>query len=221
MSMLRGRAAAMLPAMVLLAAVLPVPVSDAGQVLPQKLAFDVVREGAVVGQHRITFHQEGGKLLVHSELAIQVKVLFVTAYRYEQTREEVWRDGKLIAFTSTTDDDGTRYAITGAAGPKGIEVTSGKDSWMLPAESLPASYWNVSMVAGHSPLVDPQSGKVLDARFIKVGQEAVEAGGEKIAATHYTIAGERPHDVWYDASGRWVRLRTLAPDGSVAEWVLK
>jgi hypothetical protein len=64
----------MLPAMVLLAAVLPVPAFDAAQVLPQKLEFDVVREGAVVGQHRITFHQEGGKLLVHSELAIQVKV---------------------------------------------------------------------------------------------------------------------------------------------------
>jgi hypothetical protein len=180
-----------------------------------------VREGAVVGQHRITFHQEGGTLLVHSALAIRVKVLFVTAYRYEQTREEVWRDGKLVAFTSTTDDDGTRHAITGAAGPEGIKVTSGQDRWTLPAESLPASYWNVSMVAGHSPLVDPQSGKVLDARFIKVGQETVEAGGEEIAATHYAIAGERPHGVWYDASGRWVRLRTIAPDGSVAEWVLK
>jgi Family of unknown function (DUF6134) len=104
--MLRVRAAAMLPAMVLLAAVLPIPAADAAQVLPQKLEFDVVRAGAVVGQHRITFHQDGGKLLVHSELAIKVKVLFVTAYRYEQTREEVWREGKLIAFTSTTDDDG-------------------------------------------------------------------------------------------------------------------
>jgi hypothetical protein len=190
--MLRVRAAAMLPAMVLLAAVLPIPAADAAQVLPQKLEFDVVREGTVVGRHRITFHQEGGKLLVHSKLAIQVKVLFVTAYRYEQTREEVWRDGRLIAFTSTTDDDGTRYAITGAAGPKRIEVTSGKESWTLPADSLPASYWNMSMVAGHSPLVDPQSGKVLDARFIKVGQETVEVGGEKIAATHYAIAGGAP-----------------------------
>ena len=65
--------------------------------------------------------------MVHSELAIQVKVLFVTAYRHEQTRKEVWRDGKLIAFTSMTDDNGTRYAITGAAGA-GNGVGSGQRS---------------------------------------------------------------------------------------------
>ena len=87
------------------------------------------------------------RLLDSHPLKIEIEVLFFTVYRYQQTRDEVWRNGKLIALASTADDDGTPHNIYGEAGPDGIiEVTSGKDSWTLPAESVPASYWNVSMV---------------------------------------------------------------------------
>ena len=57
--------------------------------------------------------------------------------------------------------------------------------------------------------------------MLKVGQETIKAGGKGIAATHYRLQSERPRDVWYDASGRWVKMRTIGRDGSLAEWVLK
>jgi hypothetical protein len=59
-SMLRVGAAARLPAMVLLATVLPVPAADASQVLPQQLEFDVVREGAEPHPHDV-WHDAGGR----------------------------------------------------------------------------------------------------------------------------------------------------------------
>jgi hypothetical protein len=100
-------------------------------------------------------------------------------------------------------------------------VTSGKESWTLPAESVPASYWNISMVTARGPLVDSLSGKLLHQRVVKLGQETVRAGGRNILATHYRLEAKRPRDVWYDASGRWVKMRAIGRDGSVAEWVLK
>jgi hypothetical protein len=102
-----------------------------------------------------------------------------------------------------------------------MTVISGADSWTLPAESVPASFWNVSMVAGMVPLVDSLSGRILDHRVVRLGQETVRAGGRDILATRYRLEAERPRDVWYDSSGRWVKMRAIGRDGSIAEWVLK
>jgi hypothetical protein len=212
---------AVILAALLVMVLVSVSTSDAGQPLPQNLEFDVVHESGVVGHHRITFRRDGDNLVVHSELAIKLKVLFFTVYRYRHTREEVWRDGKLIAFASTADDDGTPYDITGEARQDGIHVTSGKESWILPVDCLPASYWNISMVTGKGPLVDAQSGNILDVKVVKVGRETIKADGKKIAATHYRLAADRPRHVWYDATGRWVKMRTIGRDGSAVEWVLK
>jgi hypothetical protein len=101
------------------------PSSDAAQAVPQTRDFDIAHEGIVVGHHRIIFRRDGDKLVVHSELKI-VEVLFFTAYRYQQTRDEVWRNGKFIVLVSTADDDGTPHDVKGAAGPHAIKVTLGR-----------------------------------------------------------------------------------------------
>ena len=194
----------------------------AEQPVPQDLDFKIVREGDDIGHHRITFRKDAEKLVVRSDLKIEVKMLAFTAYRYEQTRSEVWRDRKLVALTSVADDDGTSYDIKGQASPNGLRVTSRGKSWTLPPDSVPASYWNVSMVtARSSPLIDAQSGTILDATVKKIGQERIRAGGKEIVATHYRLGTKRPRDLWYDAQGRWVKMRAKGSDGSVAEWVLE
>ena len=195
--------------------------SDTAPAVPQELQFDIVRKGAVVGHHQITFRRDGKNLQVHSDLKIEVKVLFFTVYDYKQTREEVWRDGKLIGLVSQADDDGTLYDIKGAAGPKGIIITSGKLSWILPPGSVPASYWNMSMVTEKGPLVNAQSGRVTDVKPVRVGDEKITVGGRQIVATHYRLFAHTPRDVWYDANGRWVKMTTTVRDGSLVEWVLK
>jgi hypothetical protein len=194
----------------------------AAESAPRTLDFDISHDGDLVGHHRVSFRRDGDRLFVHSELKIEVTVLFLTVYRYQQTRDEVWRNGRLIALASTADDDGTPRAIRGAAGPDGgLVVTSGKDRWTLPVESVPASFWNVSMVTSKAPLVDSLSGKLLNSKVARLGPETIKAGGRNIVATHYRLEGKRPRDVWYDASGRWVKMRTTGRDGSVAEWDLK
>jgi hypothetical protein len=206
----------------LVAAAMFVPTANAEQAVPQDLEFKIVRDGDDVGHHRITFRKDAEKLVVRSDLKIEVKILAFTAYRYEQTRSEVWRDRQLVALASVANDDGTFYDIKGQAGPNGLRVTSRGKSWTLPIDSVPSSYWNVSMVtAKDHPLIDAQSGTILDATVNMIGQERIRAGGKEIVATHYRLGTERPRDIWYDAQGRWVKMRAKGSDGSVAEWVLE
>jgi hypothetical protein len=207
---------------VLLGILMAVPASADTQAVPHALEFEIARGGDVVGHHRIDFRREGDRLVVHSELEIEVEMLSLTVYRYQQTREEVWRNGKLVALAATADDDGTPHDIKGTAAPNGeLRMTSGKDRWTLPPESVPASFWNQSMVTQRGPLVDSLTGRIVSGKVVKLGQEKVRAGGRDIVATHYRLEGKRSRDIWYDAGGRWVKMRAVGRDGSVAEWVLK
>jgi len=209
-------------ALLLLGLAAAAPASAGAQAVPQTLEFDIARAGDIVGHHRISFRPEGDKLVVHSDLKIEVEALTFTLYRYQQTREEVWRDGKLIALAATADDDGTPHDIKGTAAPDGaLRMSSGREQWTLPPESVPASYWNESMVTEKGPLVDSLTGRITPQRVVRIGQETVRAGGRDVVATHYRLEGKRARDVWYDAEGRWVKMRAVGRDGSVAEWVLK
>src|SRR5215831_4903139 len=212
----------LLAAALLVASAIFLPPSQAAQTPPPELDFKIVRDGDVVGHHRLTFRQDGDTLVVRSDLKIEVTGLLGTAYRYEQTRSELWRNSKLVAMASVANDDGTHYDIKGQAGPGGMTVTSQGKSWTLPADSVPASYWNISMVKaqGH-PLIDAESGTVLNAGVTKIGPEKINVRGQDIVATHYRLGAEQPRDVWYDAQGLWVKMRAKGKDGSVAEWVLK
>jgi hypothetical protein len=102
--------------LLLLGLVATVPAAAGVQPVPAPLEFDIAREGDVVGHHRIDFRRDGDRLVVRSDLKIEVEMLSFTVYRYQQSREEVWRDGKLIALAATADDDGTPHDIKGSAG---------------------------------------------------------------------------------------------------------
>jgi hypothetical protein len=204
-----------------LATMLSVSGSEVAPALPQNLQFDIVREARSSG----TIRSRSDRTATNSSFTATSKsrssCSSLPSIATSRPREEVWRNGKLIALASRADDDGTLYDIKGTAGPKGIIITSGKLSWVLPPDSVPASYWNKSMVMGKGPLVDAQSGRVMNVKPVRIGEEKVVAGGKQTVATHYRIVAETPRDIWYDASGRWVKLRTAGEDGSIIEWVLK
>jgi hypothetical protein len=60
---------------------------------------------------------------------------------------------------------------------------------MLPTDSVPASYWDVPTVTAKGcPLIDDQSGRILDAALTKIGQEKITAGGK--VASWMTPSGQ-------------------------------
>ncbi|MGB1875897.1 MAG: DUF6134 family protein, partial [Rhodospirillaceae bacterium] len=56
---------------------------DPLELYPDGLEFDVYRKGSWVGRHKVKFEKDGDLLKVESHFKLKVKVLFVTAYKYE------------------------------------------------------------------------------------------------------------------------------------------
>ena len=182
-------------------------------------SFKVYREGDEIGAHSITARHDGQDLVLDIAVAIKVKVAFITAYRYEQTRHEVWRDGRLIAFESDTNDDGKKAKTSGKleGGMLVVDGPGGKQA--LRPDIIPNSWWNPDLPK-QTELLSTFDGKVLKVTVEDAGEETVDTAKGPVKARHYVLSGEVERELWYDADGRWVHMRT-GRGGTPVDWVLQ
>src|SRR5260370_35676425 len=79
-----------------------------------------MRNGEQIGTHAIEISRTGPETNVRITTDLSVKVLFVTAYRLQHNATERWVNGQLVAFDSTTDNNGVRHKASAARGTSGL-----------------------------------------------------------------------------------------------------
>lgn len=186
----------------------------------ETLNYTVTRDGSTIGTHSVTIDANGGATQVAIDTDIEVKVLFVTAYKFKHSSREAWQNGQLMSITSTTDDDGTPKELTVRAENGRLTVDSvvkGQDRRQYATVgTLPASLWNPDTVK-QGELLNTLDGQMMQVRIEDKGAATVEAGGKSVDAHHYAISGELTRELWFDAQGRLVRMRF--PDKTNSEIV--
>ena len=121
------------------------------------LSFRVERGSDPIGTHTVSFTRKGDDLHVAIDIELAVSFGPITLFRYEHRNRETWRDGRLVALETATNDDGTEYQVSAKATEKGLEVTSSANgTFIAPAEIIPTSYWNPATVS-QTQLLDTQS----------------------------------------------------------------
>jgi hypothetical protein len=195
------------------------PATRAADLADGTYAFKVFREGDPIGSHTVTARHEGGDLVLDIAVDIKVKVAFITAYRYEQTRREVWREGRLIAFESDTNDDGKKAKTSGKLEGDMLVVTGPDGTQKVRPDIISNSWWNPDL-AKQSELLNTFDSKLLKVKIEDAGEESVETAKGPVKAHRYAIAGDLEREVWYDAEGRWVHMRT-GRGGTPVDWVLQ
>ena len=172
---------------------------------PQDARFTVYRDGSPIGTHRIQVERAGDETRVAVDIDLQVKLAFVTVYRYSHRNRETWRDGRLVAIDTRTDDNGTAEFVRGRATGDGFAVQSTAGSYTVPAGVLPTSYWR-RITPDQTRLLDTQKGRLLDVQVRRAGVERLPGTD---SATRYTVRGDLDLDLWYDTTDR---LRRIAFD---------
>lgn len=183
-----------------------VPAGDA-------INFSVFRKNdSPMGSHTVRFTREGDTLIMEKEIRLEVTLAFITAYRYEHSNREVWKDGRLIAIDTKTDDDGDQYWLRGRATDEGFLVEGTRGTVLAPADIIPTSYWNIATTKA-TQLLDTQRGLIMDVRIEDKGEEMVETATGPLQARHHTInilsnlpGSTDKIELWYDAAGAWVAL---------------
>ncbi len=204
------------------------PAVAAGETVPygNELVFAALRNGQPIGTHRLSFARQGDSLVVTTSIQLAVKVVGITAYRYAHQNREVWRGMELSSFESSTDDDGTPYAVRAVREPAQLKVertgpgASGAAQASFPADLLPSTHWN-SRQASQGFLLNAQKGIREKISVTTVGRENVRTSSGVIAATRYRYDGGVRMDQWFDDRGRWVGSRFVVFDGSTIDYLLQ
>lgn len=172
-----------------------------------------------VGEHKVAFAQDGADLVVTVDNWITVKILFITGYRFTAKREERWRDGRLVAYRSETDDDGEAVAVSAVTEGDKLEIRNGADRLVAPAGTFPTHPWSRAIV-GQSLLMDTKSGTPLQVVITEAGRETIQAGGKAVAATKYLVTGDQERELWFDDEDNWLQMRFIK-DGAAVTFTLR
>lgn len=181
------------------------------------IAFDVWRNGTLVGAQTVSFSDKDGALFVDIDFQLKIEALYITFYKMHYQSRSLWRDGKLGMLSARTDRNGKVTEVSGQAAGASLKGDGPEGPFTVPLGTYPTDHWNAGVI-GSSELINTINGSVNKVRLVPQGVETVETERGAIKATHYKYEGEIQNDVWYDAEGRWVRMKFNGDDGSLIEF---
>lgn len=159
-----------------------------------------------IGTHVLNFACEGEDLVVETEVDVEVKVLFVTAYKRQAQYREIWRNDRLVAYEARTDDDGDLYE-TSARIENGEMIVDGvKKGVRVPLDTVSTHPWNVDAV-DRSLIFGQRDGRIHKVSVERADPELVTIGGKQIEAEKYIVQGDLERELLYDADGTWLQWR--------------
>lgn len=186
------------------------PASAPDPVPAPALAFRVERGETPIGTHQISFSQVGDALQVDIEIQLAVTFGPITLFRYEHRNREVWRDGRLVALDTETNDDGQTYTVSARASDAGLEVTSSANgTFVVPANIIPTSYWNPATVT-QTQLLDTQRGRIIEVAVTPRAAREVTVDGAAVAAREYEMTGDLKLRLLYSLQNEWLNVAFMA-----------
>ncbi len=157
--------------------------------------FDVIRKKKVIGNLTTKFIHEKDSLILHSILDIEVKVLFIPAYKFFQETKETWKNGNFISIDGFTDfEDEREYKIIGKDENGHFKATGMDGLLELDENIMPLNYWNKQMLK-ENEVFDTQKGIVRKINVKKLKKEKIKINNSKIEAEKYVFnASINPKD---------------------------
>ena len=157
--------------------------------------FDVIRKNKIIGNLTTRFIEEEEKLVLHSILDINVKILFIPAYKFFQETKETWLEGKFISIDGFTDfEDDREYKINGKDEEGFFRVTGMDGLLELDENIIPLNYWNKGILK-EKELFDTQKGIVRKIDVVRLENEKIKINDSKLLTEKYTFnATKNPKD---------------------------
>lgn len=185
----------------------------------RKMDFSIVRKGDKIGSHIINVHKNGATTKVNITTRSEVKVFGIRAYHFEFDGEELWKDGKLVAMQTKTNDDGEKHTVTVKKKGSMLEVTADGAVSQVSTDTIPSSWWN-SATATQDQLLDILTGQMKKITVTKTNSEEVLVDKRSIKSDRYKVDGELLREVWYAKNGDLLR-QSLEKKGSKVDYILK
>ncbi|MDJ0949781.1 MAG: DUF6134 family protein [Alphaproteobacteria bacterium] len=168
-----------------------------------------------VGHLTNTIQRDGPELLVKTQLRITGKVLGIVVRRIEEDRQEIWREGRLIAYESRADDNGEIVVTRGRAEGDAFVIDGSEGRVEAPADLYTATAWSIGMVDARV-LMGTKDGDLNRVTITAVGTDPIEVAGRQVPARLYHVRGDTERDLWFDSRGVPLKIAFPAAGGTVS-----
>ena len=172
----------------LLAQVFPIPED-------KEVSFDVIRKNKIIGNLTTKFKVNEEAIILHSVLDIEVKILFIPAYKFFQETTETWIGNNFISIDGFTNfEDDREYKIDGKDEDGFFRVTGMDGLLELDEKIIPLNYWNKKMLK-EKEVFDTQKGIVRKIEVEKLKDEEIKINNIQVNAEKYIFnASINPKD---------------------------
>jgi hypothetical protein len=203
-----------------LAALLGVLAPHGAHAAPQVLTYRIEHPTyGAIGTYTNTITRNGDDATVRTKLRVAVKVLGITVHREEATREEEWRDRRLIAYRSTTKGGGNTVTVTGAAQGQNFVIHSSSNGVITaPANVHPENPW-AQFLLDTDTMMATKTGRVIQVTVKDTGEVTMDFNGRSLRVRQWTIDGDGHQVVWIDSRGVVVGFQSVE-DGTPIKFVL-
>lgn len=185
--------------MAAMAAFLPVAV----QAETLSLAYEIRKDKDPIGRETVSIERDGMAESVTVETHTRASVLFLE-FRYDHSRREEWRDGKLVSMVGDTDDDGSKTHLDARASDRGWVLAVNGSQSQRSGDALPLTLW------GRAVLSRQELFSIIDAKPYHVtitprGPETLTLAGKEMASEHFRMSGDVERELWYGSDGLLLR----------------
>jgi hypothetical protein len=186
----------------------------------RRLSFDVFLDERPIGHQHFALRPTRDGLQVEIQAALEVKVLRITAFEYDHSNVERWRDGCLQSIEARTNSNGTPYRVTGSALAKGFVVSSNSGEQRLMECVGSFSYWDKAQLLARTRLLNSQTGEYLAVAMRPLGAGRLKLGDRELAVERYALRGKDLEiTLAYTVdSGEWVALDSKLSSGRVLQY---
>lgn len=176
--------------------------------------FDVYLGDKQIGYHRFQATDLENGLLVRSDAEFQVKVLFITAFDYEHSNSEVWRNGCLQSMDARTNANGKRSEVLGRLEGDTFVVESDEQQTAVAKCVASFAYWDRELLK-RDQLLNAQTGEYLPVKVDALAQNSLKVGNRQVPVDQLHVSARGVDIVvsYTSDTGAWVGLDSTLKNG--------
>ena len=182
----------------------------------KKATFDIFRKNKVIGTYEIIFSENNGNLSIETNIDIEVKLLFISVYKFSHQSKEIWKDGSFIRIDAHSNfEDEREYFIEGEIKDDFLFATGMDGELKLDKNLIPSNYWNQDVMY-QDEIFDTQKGIMRNIEVQDLGYEEIKVNEDSIKCNKYIFnASSNPKDkgpfpeytLWYAENNELVKFQ--------------